>query len=90
MCQDVADDGLLLIAAQGVLPLLFQIIPLSLLVLDDGDTLLGQGVIDFLDQVEDAAPGQLQRLLKSLDGYSMVILLQQIQQLITVLERTKG
>ena len=88
MRQDVADDGLLLIAAQGVLPLLFQIIPLPLLVLDDGDTLLGQGVIDFLDQVEDAAPGQLQRLLKSLDGYSMVILLQQVQQLITVLEGT--
>ena len=55
--QDIVDDGLLLIAAQSMLSLLFQIISLSLLILDDGQPLLGKGAIDLLDQIKDTAPG---------------------------------
>ena len=73
--QDIVDDGLLLITAQSMLSLLFQIISLSLLILDDGQPLLGKGAIDFLDQIEDAAPGQLHCLLKTFNGYGVIILL---------------
>ena len=55
MRQDIADDGLWLVAAQGMLSLLGQIIPLPFLVLDDGQAVPGQGLIDLLDQIKDAA-----------------------------------